>query len=563
MLKKYRKNEVFRHIFWITVVYAITHGFLLIATGRWWDDWAYADRNWDFMIEVFMQSSLPLHAVINAVTWLFPHFFYRILTFAYFYIGALLFYRIMKKTGLFSEDAAFWIALLYVGIPVNDARIAWIDYAYSFGFLMFWIAFHTVTVFCKSTGKKRIVMRLLSLVLLLVSFDTESIMMLTFIILAYLYYDDAKDGWNRKDIKGCVKRLALAVVRHLDFLFAPIAWYFGDKILFPAYGFYGGHSYIPWNELPATMLHVPANALITLKNILGSYYSVLAISPACIAVAVLPVIVYVIIKLAGRNKEERESTDGTVKTDLLMTFLGAGIYLVAFFPYAVNRDAPIDNTFTRGRDTMLLGIGTAIMLYYILHAIFRKGLVKPVLASLALLGAFHFNRVYLDWQESYYQQLQLEKEIVSNETIRGNDTFLVMYKDALINTSFYQAIGNAWEAAGPQHSFYAAGVKSLPYIAGDTPHAEFLRNNWRLTDYKTDDGVIDGILFVDYEDISPGALIAMKRDEFFCREDFDRAIEGLKNIEYVPISEEESGAIMEKYRNGGLDDQAVYDMFGR
>lgn len=95
------------HLFWISIVYLLTHGFLLIATGRWWDDWVYADKNWEYLYEVMLQSSNPLLAFLDASTWLFPDGFYRILVFAWFYIGTVTLYFIFRKMALWDDKTSF------------------------------------------------------------------------------------------------------------------------------------------------------------------------------------------------------------------------------------------------------------------------------------------------------------------------------------------------------------------------------------------------------------------------------------------------------------------------
>ncbi len=555
------KNGEALNILLITAVYIATHWFLLAATGRWWDDWAYADRNWDYMIEVFMQSSLPLHAVINAFTWLFPHGFYRILTFVYFYAGAVLLYKILKKTGLFTSSDCVMITVLYIGIPINDARIAWINYAYSFGLFMFFIAFYVAARFKESTGWRRIAFRILSLLLLLISFDTESIMMLTLFVLAYLYHDDFKGGWDHS-VRGFIKKLAGSVARHIDFLIAPVAWYFGDKILFPGYGVYGGHSYVRTDSLMGTVVHAPVNTAITLKNILGSYYTALTASPAVAVFAgVLALAVFVISLISGKKNKTDE--DSSLMKTILLFLVGAAAFVIGIFPYLVNRDASILNTFTRGRDTMLLGIGTAFMLYYFLRMLLRREFVKPAVAVLAVLASVHFLTTYLEWQESAYQQYQLQHEMAENRNLKDNDTFLIMYSGALINSNYCQTIGNSWEVLGPRKLFYMPGVSGIRYMMNDSEQKERILNEWKMTDYRSGDGVIDGIVFVDYADIGFYDMIVQKWVELTDREAFDAWIDSLRDIRYVPITPSESDKLYELTSEGTLTDEMIYDMYYR
>lgn len=561
LISKYKENTCFRHIFWLTVVYFAAHWFLLIATGRWWDDWVYADKNWDYLLEVYMQSSLPLHAIINAGLWIFPDGFYRIITFVLFYGGAIFFYKILRKIDLFSEDACFWIASLYVVIPVNDARITWICYGYSLGLFMFWLAFYLGTLWKEYSGAKRILVRILSVYFLLISFDTESIMLMTVLILLYFYYRDLKDGWKWRTICINIKKMILAAVHHIDYLCAPIVWYFGSKLLFPGYGVYGGHSYIPWNGLVGIILNAPRNAYQTFRTILGTYMNLIK-TPKVTKIVVLILIVYIVVLLLKKWKgiEYYKETCEKISKDLGLVILGMFIFFIGFFPYGIKRNAAVTNIYVEGRDSLLLGIGVAIILYYGIHIFLRSKINKVAVIILISVGVIHFNFVYLDWQESYYQQLQLQHAIVESDEIKDNNTFLVMYKGAMISSAFYQTNGNSWAATGEQTRYYISGTAELSGLIGMNEDTWML-NAYGMNEYDYRDKTIDGIIFVDYSDISRKTILREKVCELFNKEAFDLWIDEITNIKYVPLTEAESDTILQLYMDGQLNDPMIYEMY--
>ena len=154
MIEKYKESTAVRQVFWLTIVYVLGHSFLLMATGRWWDDWVYADKNWDYLLEVFMQSSLPLHAFINAGLWILPDGFYRIITFFLFYVGGIFVFLILKKLEFITKEECFWIVALYYVIPINDARITWICYGYSLGLFVYWTSFYLSTIWKEKNTHK-------------------------------------------------------------------------------------------------------------------------------------------------------------------------------------------------------------------------------------------------------------------------------------------------------------------------------------------------------------------------------------------------------------------------
>jgi len=564
MIKKYRENITFRHIFWMTLVYILAHGFLLIVTGRWWDDWVYANKNWDYLYEVMRQSSLPLIAYFDASTWLFPDGFYRVIVFAIYYAGALFCYQGLRMMEFLSEKESFFITLLYLVIPVNDARIAWICYPYSLGLFFFWIAFYLSLLWNRLEGKKRIAVRVAALLTLLLAYTgLEPTMMFTIPLLLYFYYLDVKEIWNGRQTswKMFVRNLAISVGKHMDYLLAPIVSYFGSKLLFPGYGYYGGHSYVPWSALPEIVVKSPWYALITLKKILGNFILLLK-NHYALPLIVLIIAAYLVICYFSRDKKKECSEEPhPFAHHVIMMVIGAFVFFLGFFPYAVKRNSAIPSTYTDGRDTILLGIGTAILLYYGICILFRGRIRQLILIVFVSLGMIHFNFKYFDWQECYYQQLQIRDEIAENTDILENDTFLVMYGGEPIFTFFFQTNGNSWAATGEETRFYMNGVNDLTYLVTDNEKTRWILNAFGMNQYEYGDRTIDGIIFVDYDNISRGTLIKQKFNEFFRQEKFKAWIHEIKHIQYAAITPEESDELLQMFTDGTLTEDVIYDKY--
>lgn len=562
MLSKFKDDKRIRHIILLTFTYLAAQWFLLVVSGRWWDDWVYANKNWDYLFEVYRQSSLPLHAIINAGLWIFPDGFYTIITFFLFFAGSIVLYNLLGRIECFTEDAQLWITLLYIVIPINDARITWICYGYSLGLFLFWLSFYFAVIWKQAQGKKRVIFRVLSVFLLLVSFDTESIMMLTVLILLYFYYEDLRVDFYCKEVLVNLKKLAKSVIIHIDYLMAPILWNILDKTLFPGYGpLYDGHSDIAWDSLPSIIMNSPRNAWDTLKNIFDSYVNLLKNSRIVLYFMVVIIVICAIKTVIDYHKTKgKDESHRFFMKDAIMLILGLGIFFLGFFPYAVKRNSAIWNIYTSGRDSLLLGAGTAILLYYGLSVFFRHRVAKIIMISLVCLGIIHFNYIYLDWQESYYQQVQLQHEIAQNDDIKNNNTFLTMHRGALISSAFYQTNGNSWAATGEETRFYMSGTADLPKLISMTKDSMYLQA-WGMKEYECGEKVIDGILFVDYTDIGRKTVLKQKLNEVFDKPSFNKWIDDIKNIKYVALPRKESDNILKLYNSGELTDQMIYDMY--
>ncbi len=557
-----KNNDVYRKIICITLVYVAAHWFLLVATGRWWDDWVYADKNWDYLLEVMKQSSLPLSAFADGSNWLFPDGFYRILVFCWYYIAAILFFKILNTIEYFSEDACLWITLLSITIPVFDARILWIMYPYALGMPLFLGGFYVAVSNDNINSKNGIAKRILSLILLMLSYCfLQSAMLLVLLLVLYLCILELRNDWDWKNIKRNIARLIRTGLHYLDFLFEPIIWYFGSKMLFPGYGAYGEVYYISWAALPGIIFHSPLNAYFTLKGIVLSYLNVLNVSHASLYLLSFIVVIYATMMMIRIKKyNARYGSSNSIIFDFIMTLLGCVVFFLSFFPYAIKRDAAIGNTYIAGRDTVLLGLGTAILLYYLVHTIFRGIVPKMIMLSLITLGIIHFNFMYLDWQEAYYQQVQLQHEIAQNDEIKGNDTFLIMYRGALICSNFYQTNGNSWAATGEETRYYMPGTTSLSGLIEMDDDAWML-NAYGMNEYQYGDKIVDGVIFVDYMDIGRRTILKQKWNELFRPEAFDSWIDDIRNIKYVSISKEESDKLLDMYSLGELTDDMIYEMY--
>lgn len=562
-MNKYKTDETFKHIFWITIVYILSQGFLLVASGIWWDDWVYVNKNWDYLLKAMLQQSMPLQAYINASLWLLPDGAYRILVFILFYAGALLAYTIMKKTDVFSSEAAFWITLLYVTVPINDARITWICYGYSLGLLSFWIAFWLVTLWQGKTGKKAVILRILSLIVLIFSFNTESIMLMTLVILLYLYYEKLKDGWKWNEIRSNIVECMKAVLSYIDFLLAPIVYYFGKKPLFPTYGeIYSGYHSIDMEALPQLILHLPVYAWETMLRLLGNYKSAMLKLPILILL-IAAACCYILLLFVRRLKRGYSAEDGTQYSSAIkMLLVGIFCFMSGFAPYSILRRGTIVTTGEHGRDTLLLGIGTAMILYYLVNIAFRKEVGKMLLVLFTILGVCHFNLKYLDWQEDYYQQLRFQAEIAENQDILDNDTFLCLDYDYWTNgyTMFYQLNGNSYAVTGEETRYYLMDIKNIGSFMATNEDSWILQAcNMRDWDYSPENRHIDGIILFNNELIGNSVQIRLKLKELFNKDAFYEWFKETKDITYIPVTREESDAIVAAYQDGTLTRENIFD----
>ena len=552
-MNRYKTSELFRHIFWITIVYVLAQGLLLIVSGLWWDDWVVESMDWGDRIAHAIRQGVPLRAYINASLRFLPDDTGKILVFIYFYIGSLLAYTIMKKIDAFSSEAAFWITLLYITIPINDARILWCCYDYAVALFLFWISFWLVTLWQGGgkTGKKSVALRVLSLVILVFSYYTDSIMFMTLVILLYLYYEKLRKEWKWGETRANIMVCFKTVLHYMDFLLVPVVYYFVKNIFFPSDGI---SRYLDWQAVPGLIPFTPIYAWETMIDLLLNYIFALLNHTVLIMLAVTVICYLLVSYMCWHKKTIKIETDVLLRDAVIMFLVGIFCFFVGFFPYAIFYKGAFETTGTTGRLSLLLGIGVAMIFYYLADIVFRREIRKMMLVLCIVLGVCHFNLMYLDWQASYYQELRFQAEIAENQNILNNDTFL--YLDYY--QVFYVLNAISYVTTGDESRLYLS-IDSLSTLADMYPVALFRMREW---DYSPENRHLDGILLFNDAPISNSELIKLKFEELFDKDAFNRYISETKDITFIPVTEEESDVIIKAAQEGTLTRDNIFDYVG-
>ena len=173
---KERISKLIRNpYFMISVIYLLTHFFLLILSGCWWDDWTFSTHNIGYISEVASQSGRPEWNLLIPFCWSLPNNG-RFLIFILFYLDSIFVYRILSRCGLFDEKESLIITLLFTVIPVNDARLLVSNFSYTVGLFFFYLAFMLFVEWNNmpdSRNKK--ILRIPLLVLFFISFSSSSL----------------------------------------------------------------------------------------------------------------------------------------------------------------------------------------------------------------------------------------------------------------------------------------------------------------------------------------------------------------------------------------------------
>lgn len=528
----------------ITLVYFLSQFMLLIITGRWADDWNYYPHDVEFLHEVMRQSGIPLEAYILRSVWWIPKDGYRIIVFLLYLVGTYFLYKTLINLNLFSKQACLWICMLYEIIPINDIRVTLICFGYALGLCSFWISFYLVTLWQRKIGKQRILVRGISLIILMFSFNLASLMAMDGLIILYLYYTDFLKMSEGKVLKNLKYKLPKIILKNIDYLLAPIIFYFGKQLLFPPYGEFAGYNVVSVDNLRSAVLKFPFAVCESLRYMVEGVWR--GIGLWGIGVCGIFALFTFMLSLKGlKYKLEDVRYINSIK----LFIVGCLCFLVGIFPYIIVRNGGVATTGLRGRDSMLLGLGMATMIYYGFQLLFLPRVRYLCYIFVIYIGIFHFNAWYLMYQEDWYRQLQTIYEIRENQEIQDASTILYLtnYGSPVETTYCYTLNGLSYVATGKMDKFILSEISNLQYL--DNLDSIIAR---KLQDYDKESRILDGVLFVNDKPMGKSDVLSLKWNEMFNKIRFQQRIVESKDMQYISLTEEQSNRIMDMYYSGKL-----------
>lgn len=543
---RYASKDTVRKILIIAAVYVMAHLIMLTVSGFWWDDAAIINESAEERKEMHSQIGSVIGGIVTDICLLMPGWSYRILMFLEYFIGNVLVYLILKKIDFFTDIEAFWISLLYAVIPINDARILIACHWYSFMFLSFWVAFY-LAILSRGGGsrKRKIVLRCMSLVCLYISFDTESLIVYSGLIILYLYYLELKKYY--KD--GCtgvslLKKLPMTILHNIDNILVVLLWAFVKMTWFRPYGGYSERNTVTVPALFKSILYAPRGIYVTACVAVKSYFKFINVW----TILVIVIICAVFAALVWKKKIPKTVMSGRLRS-FWMILLGALVFEAGIYAYMVVRKSDhVTMSGINGRDSILLGLGTAIMMYFGFELIFGKFyIIREILCIACIMcGVLYFNSIYSEYQKDWYHQEAFGQEITTNEYILANDSFYVIDK-----TNYRTNATRTYSLAS-----YAKGVTGQESRCFSMELAYIFDENYAdkkivgMKDY-VQDGVLDGIIVLDMEDISYFESLKIRFYEAFDNEKYQACIREKSKVRLIPISKEESDKLRKEFLENG------------
>lgn len=527
-----KTNQIFRSILFITIVYIIIHGFMLLLTGTFHDDWTSFFHDTVTKDMEGMESGRPYYSMLIELIWKLPGYSYRFLSFFTYYFYYLFMYGFFKNVKIFNNTSALLISVLCMALPFNDARVILANYPYAFGLLLFAIASY-VLILNIYLLNKRFLIRLIILVLYFCSFTLNSNLVLYGCVILLVFLKNKK------------------IVAYLDLYLLPIIFYVLNKLLFPVYGNYANYNSVTLKGLFQAIIKLPLNIISSGVSIVKNYSMDLSelfsdalknlVYWSLILAFIVGTIFIIIAALIRLKKNKIHDWKGFSENKCLLCSLAFGFLLLicGIFPYLVVRQgSAIQTTGVGGRDSIQLALGVSVIVVGIIDYIKKRNVKMLVLFASVVFGAFHFNIWYLNYQSEWYKQVVFQDGIEETLEISNGGNYLVnvVYPSKVGDSRFYTWTGNTVSVTNNQNVFMMNGESDLYLLNNQEEKNKILTHYPMFNNYRANDNALSGSVKLDCN-ISITQTIELKFYELFDSKSFDNCISSIGYVSFTPQKE--------------------------
>lgn len=394
-------NDRKGHLILIFTFSILAHGLLLLNDGVYWDGWLiyaakFLDR-WDLTQGIYAdRGGLPVYTAFHWLMYWFPSFVfgYKLVAFLFILFSSLIIYQI-SRTVLKNTQISFFIALIALTYPANQASVELIVIPYLLSYFLFWLGCYLL-VKDQWGDNPSYLLKVSAVASLVLSFRMYSLLVYFYGFLFFLFLVE----WIQTPKKDYLTVLVNFVRNNGIYLVLPVIFWILNLWLFPPKGAYEHSDQFIWGAamfpLAATYFE---NALIgqigaSIRNITSPVIGLIVFIGAFV--------------FAKSMRVERTKESSTRKNLPLVLLLGGFLlFLAGLVPYvAVGRSTQLEGWSTR--NAILVALPISMMLVGVLSWFAQKEaqanakklsrIVVFILAALTLLFTAESVKYYLFWQ---------------------------------------------------------------------------------------------------------------------------------------------------------------------
>ncbi len=396
-------KEEKKYLLCLLFFYTLTQGLILIVSGMWFDDWCIVNISSEGLKMWASEMGKPEFYPIVSFLINVPEFIYKALIFTGYYIVTATFFLIAKKCILYRSIDALCLTLIYLSMPVNDARIERLGLPYTIGLTLFLVA---LCLLVYKYDELKIVSRIVILALFFFSYILNS--MLVFMGLVWIYIII-----REKNIKG--------TIRKADFFVVPFVFYIIKHVFFQEHGVYTGYNSVTVGRMISSV-ESTIKAASSLIGIIISFFAD-AFTAKTIIVPVLFCVTWIVIKIglvikAKENVGQDEGEPEMLSNSGLELILGLIVLFAGVYPYVVVGSIVTTLEGFNSRNGILTPFGMALIIHSFLRIGFKKECRNIFVVFMVIVSIFHFNRAYAGYQGAYYMDRGLQEYLKLNPELK-------------------------------------------------------------------------------------------------------------------------------------------------
>lgn len=388
-------------LFLITVAYTIAHGLMFFNHGVFWDDWFIYHADPALTIDRLRQMGTVWVAYLSLLVSSGGISAFRVIAFGSYLLAAWCLFGIAREMNI-DRHTRFWVVLLFALFPVNSFRLTMCIMLYNLCYFLFFLGFWLTALFVRT---RNIWYRIAALVLLFMSFTTNSLLVFYSLVLLFLVY---RERPAQRSISVWLKLAA----RYADYLLLPILYWVVKSTFMKPYGLFAGYNQVKLTGLKTalhnTLLTFDTSFLTVIDRSIGrqtcsQIFHKLADRSILLPFGLLMVIITLLFGIkAVWKKVDRESW-----RTLWFFLLGFCAFGLAAFPYAAVGKLP-QFLEMETRHQLLLPLGAALLLVYGVKLFSRhKAVMVPAYLLLSVLFINVDIKDYLSLQRDWYKQLSI------------------------------------------------------------------------------------------------------------------------------------------------------------
>ncbi len=425
------KNNTFNLLF--LVLFTIIINLLnVVNLGVFWDDWTLFNMSDQGIKDQFIGNggfyggSYHIHSFLNSLP--NPVLSYRIVSLILTISSALLFHKILIISKLFTPKNSFFIALIFIALPYNLARITMICLPYTVSLFIFLLA---CFMYFKSDLIKSDLYRYLSLPLFYFSFFTNSLLLLYSLILLHILI-------KNNPLFDFKKWMIMLKTNFLFFSIPVLFWFIRQKYFHPI------KLYSEYNEIKlSNIIALPIDIFKSINaNIIGIMQLLFEHPYSWLVIMVIFLAILIFSSSFKKMQVVKSISFDSIKKEWF--WLSLLMITLSLTPYLLVGKAPSFEDYDT-RHQLLLNFGVSILIFFAITRLVKsKHHMMVFCIFLFLLSSVHVSLQFKQMRRWLSQEIIMHY-IKENNSLSSKVIYVEYKKDRrddyFSNFRFYELNG--------------------------------------------------------------------------------------------------------------------------